>query len=66
VDKVPAIPDTIVIDWEAMTKSLEEGDGYKGPPIEIKIDLNLIDQEVEDAMKCVAIVPERKKLRKGL
>jgi hypothetical protein len=48
-----------VIDWEAMTKNLD-GDDRKREPIEIKISLEDIDKEVEDAMKCVMIVPSRK------
>ena len=60
MDKVKELPDLIEIDWEAMTKSLQEGDGYKGEPIEVKIqiDLSKFDAEVEDAMKCVCIVPQ--------
>ena len=59
MDKVRELPDTIVIDWEAMTKNLD-GDDRKREPIEIKISLEDIDKEVDDAMKCVMIVPSRK------
>ena len=64
--KVPNIPDKIHIDWEAIQKSLNEGEWDQGPPIEVavKIDLDKIDKECEDAMKCVALVPDKSKRRK--
>lgn len=55
------LPDKIVVDWDA----IRNGSGYKGPPIEIKINLKEILQGDEEH-KCVAIVPESPKRKKKL
>jgi hypothetical protein len=60
MDKVREIPEIVLIDWEEMIRRIEAGDTYKGPPIEIKIDFDKIKEEMNESMKCVAIVPQRK------
>lgn len=65
MDKVPHLPDTVEIDWEKLTKDLGDEVEYTHK-IEIVIDLKAIDAEIEDAMKCVMLVPEgRARIRKG-
>jgi len=60
---IPDLPEIIELDLQASgcCPGLKKKEGgppeYKGPPIEIKIDLTRMMAEADDAMRCVAIVP---------
>ncbi len=58
------IPEIITINWEEVQRQLAEGEGYKGPPISVTLNLKDLQENNPEAEKCVMIVPQPPKRRK--
>ncbi len=62
-ESLPTLPDVITVDWAEVERRLRNGEGYKGPPITITLDLKEIMKE-EAKEECVMIVPHPTKRKR--